>query len=442
MGALWVFPEAIAMRLLLGRELTCVLLLACATHAPRLALGQAVSLDWESPVAAPADARESAPTASPVGAARMAGPQAILVKNPSRNPEEPPYALTDQQGTIQRLVEATPRIDLAPYVGQIVRVRHDTGATLLASQLDLPPLPSTTAPPVGVELAQHEAEALPPPVVLEEVIGKPEGPISGPAIEGLKFPPSLNPGPPVHSLSPGPADACVGCGGAIRGPSGAAIVAGCGPACQCGYGRIGWDFSLDILALRAHDSAALNGGDDFEIGSRWEAGYTASQGRRVAIRYMEYDSDLRLGSLDLETFDIEFQRRFPWGQRGEWGVGGGLRWAEYDQRFGLSYSDTIGPMLGVYARAPAFRGVDGILTFRQSYQFGDAFSGGAPADRGTFGITELQFGLEHRRCTKYGDAFVRGLFETQYWDGVGNTFGTNEGSRGLIGVGLGVGLQR
>ena len=376
-------------------------------------------------------------------------PQAILIENPSGNPEEPPYALTDQQGAVQRLVESTPSIDLAPYVGQIVRVGHDTGATLLASQLDLPLLPGSAESPAGlsasVNLAQHEAETLPPPVVLEEVVGQPEGPVNGPAIEGLKFPPSLQPSSPPYPSPPGlddSCDTCVGCGGAIVGIGRRPALPGCGAACQCGYGRTGLDFSLDLLLLRTHDSSATNGGDDFEFGSRWEAGYNGTHGRRLAIRYFEYDSDLRIGSLDLEMFDLEFQRRFPIGQRGEWGVGGGLRWAEYDQRFGLAYSDTIGPMLGVYARAPAFRGVDGILTLRQSYQFGDAFSSGAPADRGTFGITELQFGLEHRRCTKYGDAFVRGLFETQYWDGVGTTFGASEGSRGLIGVGLGVGLQR
>jgi hypothetical protein len=66
------------------------------------------------------------------------GPLARLIENPDQTEGTPPYALTDQTGTIQRYVEPVPGIDLAANVGQIVVVRHDTGPTLLASQLDLP----------------------------------------------------------------------------------------------------------------------------------------------------------------------------------------------------------------------------------------------------------------------------------------------------------------
>jgi hypothetical protein len=69
------------------------------------------------------------------------GPLARLVRNPDRSEGMPPFALTDQTGTIQRYVEPVPGIDLAPHVGQVVTVRHDTGPTLLASQLELPPQP-------------------------------------------------------------------------------------------------------------------------------------------------------------------------------------------------------------------------------------------------------------------------------------------------------------
>jgi hypothetical protein len=62
---------------------------------------------------------------------------------------QPPYALADQSGTIQRFVEPVPEIDLAPYVGAVVSVRHDTGRTLLATQLELPPPP--LLPMVGAE---------------------------------------------------------------------------------------------------------------------------------------------------------------------------------------------------------------------------------------------------------------------------------------------------
>jgi hypothetical protein len=50
----------------------------------------------------------------------------------------PPFALTDRTGTIQRYVEPVPGVELDSYVDQVVVVRHDTGRTLLASQLELP----------------------------------------------------------------------------------------------------------------------------------------------------------------------------------------------------------------------------------------------------------------------------------------------------------------
>lgn len=69
------------------------------------------------------------------------GPLARLVHNPHTANGSPPFALTDQYGTIQRLVEPVPGINLEPYVGQVVVVRHDTGSTLLATQLELPSPP-------------------------------------------------------------------------------------------------------------------------------------------------------------------------------------------------------------------------------------------------------------------------------------------------------------
>jgi hypothetical protein len=68
-------------------------------------------------------------------------PLARLVENPDQTEGVPPYALTDQTGAIQRYVEPVPGIDLKAYVGQVISVRNDTGTTLLASQLNLPPQP-------------------------------------------------------------------------------------------------------------------------------------------------------------------------------------------------------------------------------------------------------------------------------------------------------------
>jgi hypothetical protein len=52
------------------------------------------------------------------------------VKNPYEADGSPPFALTDQDGTIQRFVEPVPGIDLDMYLERVVIVRHDTGRTL------------------------------------------------------------------------------------------------------------------------------------------------------------------------------------------------------------------------------------------------------------------------------------------------------------------------
>jgi hypothetical protein len=85
-------------------------------------------------------APEMAPN-SPLSPATGRGPLARLVSNPNTSSGLPPFALADQSGAIQRYVEPVPGVDLQAYVGQVVVVRHDTGRTLLASQLELPPKP-------------------------------------------------------------------------------------------------------------------------------------------------------------------------------------------------------------------------------------------------------------------------------------------------------------
>ncbi len=65
------------------------------------------------------------------------GSIALLVRTATDDVSAPPYALLDQFGQVQRYVEPSPGIDLANYLGRRVRVLHDTGETLLASQLEL-----------------------------------------------------------------------------------------------------------------------------------------------------------------------------------------------------------------------------------------------------------------------------------------------------------------
>lgn len=114
---------------------------------PRLAQGAIVGLlaavfavgEMRGAETSPPDWRDRAgrsPGVEHVSSGRM--PLARLVRNPDDSGTGPAYALADQSGTIQRYVERVPGIDLEPYVGYAVRVRHDTGRTLLATQLELP----------------------------------------------------------------------------------------------------------------------------------------------------------------------------------------------------------------------------------------------------------------------------------------------------------------
>jgi hypothetical protein len=90
---------------------------------------------------APASAVSTAAYQQPMNMPNMPrrAPMARLVENPDQTDGAPPFALTDQTGTIQRYVEPVPGIDLSSHLGQVVAVHNDTGSTLLASQLELPP---------------------------------------------------------------------------------------------------------------------------------------------------------------------------------------------------------------------------------------------------------------------------------------------------------------
>ena len=61
--------------------------------------------------------------------------QAKLVRNSNKADGTPPYALVDRYGGVLRYVEPVDRLDLKPYLGKVVGVKHDTGDILLASQL-------------------------------------------------------------------------------------------------------------------------------------------------------------------------------------------------------------------------------------------------------------------------------------------------------------------
>jgi len=91
---------------------------------------------------APADPLPSATSKlmglEPPKTARRTQWSARLARNPNLDDGNPPFALIDRYGGIQRYVEPVAEVDLERFLGQTVAVRRDTGGTLLASQLDLP----------------------------------------------------------------------------------------------------------------------------------------------------------------------------------------------------------------------------------------------------------------------------------------------------------------
>lgn len=100
----------------------------------------------------------------------------VLIRNPDQDPGAAPYALTDFDGRVRRLVEPNDGIDLESMLGRRVRVRHDTGRTLLATQLEMPEL----QPLAGFEESNFDSRVRPaqdyayvdagegmPPIVVE-----------------------------------------------------------------------------------------------------------------------------------------------------------------------------------------------------------------------------------------------------------------------------------
>jgi hypothetical protein len=115
----------------------------------------------------------------------------ILVRNPNAQRGEPEFALLDSYGRVKRYVEGSERVSLNSYVGKQVRILHDTGKTLLASQLELPLSSTRRAEPQQASAQQTAhysnsrrrmvrlaAEEIPmtekTPIVLEDVLSDAE----------------------------------------------------------------------------------------------------------------------------------------------------------------------------------------------------------------------------------------------------------------------------
>lgn len=242
-----------------------------------------------------------------------------------------------------------------------------------------------------------------------------------------------------------------GCGSGYCG-CGDGCGCGCEPSCGCGYGDCGgcrtggFVYSGEFLMLRPQRSEAYGSQSKFEDGSRFTFGYTNACDQTIRARYFEYGANELFGDngfLRMEMLDLEYAGGFCLGRNWTGEVGAGVRWASYDEEFELRYDDSVGPEIGVELRSCPWHCASVFASVRQSLQFGHPVSyDGNTFDRedlGSFGITEMQIGLEWKRCCRGNTIYCRGTFEAQDWNSVA---GFDSEDQRLIGWGFTVGVTR
>jgi len=195
--------------------------------------------------------------------------------------------------------------------------------------------------------------------------------------------------------------------------------------------------------LRPQESENGPSQNKFESGSRFTLGYTNARDQTIRARYFEYGATELVNSdihLDLEILDLEYAAGFSLGRNWAGEIGAGLRWASYDEESELRYDDTFGPEIGIELRSTPWWCTSVFIGARQSLQFGDPVSYDTRhLPLGSFGITEMQIGLEWSRNCWGNTLFCRGTLEAQEWSSVADF--DSEDQR-LIGWGITVGVTR
>lgn len=174
--------------------------------------------------------RRTVPTTKAV---RRTTLQGKLVRNSNPKDGAPPYALVDSYGGILRYVEPVDRINLKPYVGKMVGVRHDTGDILLASQLALPRMQPGTTTRANTSAVQQAAFTEPLPAGQEVLEPTPaDGTESSAPVETYTFEGGEQTGDPVYLGETGPVyeDTGIGYGNCPECATGTCALHG-------GYGR-------------------------------------------------------------------------------------------------------------------------------------------------------------------------------------------------------------
>ncbi|MFO0791076.1 MAG: hypothetical protein U0805_16575 [Pirellulales bacterium] len=402
-------------------------------------------------------------------------PLARLIENPDQTEGAPPYALTDQTGTVQRYVEPVPGVNLAAHVGQIVAVRSDTGPTLLATQLDLPretlyPMigqmggdPDTMMPAraslprrpmrrYGVEQTQYVDDDDSTVQLLPEDV-----PMSGgtPQLEMLghrgQFGAYPGPGMPEGLYGPGcDPQFCdpTQCGPGMMPPYGG------GPmpfpqcdGCQDGYGNSSCEMQntnsqqmcfyadVDFMFMRTRVSEDVVGklSETYEFSPRFVLGVQNVGPASGRIRYWHYGRNTNVlgdGSVrfEFDVLDLEAVH-YIGGKRSEVALAAGIRLANLELRDTAdlkSYSDMIGLTM-------AADGLTKCHTFSSGGYIGWAYGGRLSLLGGDWGgdedslfidrgvhddnllVTELYAGVEAGRRFGNFDFNARAVFEIQNW---------------------------
>jgi hypothetical protein len=405
------------------------------------------------------------------------GVLARLVKNPQLSGGLPPFALTDQAGTIQRYVEPVEGTDLDPYLGQVVVVRHDTGRTLLASQLELPqqlllPLvderalaqgPADRDPIQPVQFADGNdatVELLPENAVTPQSadadktreLKDPSDSISlqGDAIESRDE--STGPTmPPMTVL--GDASSLHGTIGNEELPSEWDFVEPCPqcdgyhvtPECNLEFGghlgpwgqeksprsRLFMDVEFNFFRTHIVDNPLGKLSEKYEFSPRVSLGFRDTGNLDGRARYWSYDHDTRTLSgstinVQFDVLDLEGIHLFL-GRRSELQLASGLRLASIDLSEGgtTAGADLLGITVAADGRTCLCEFQDGLFTWvyggRLSVLGGDwggeagnPFVTGRTQDDNVI-VHELHAGIDYAICHGDFDLHTRLGFEMQNW---------------------------
>jgi hypothetical protein len=429
------------------------------------------------------------------------GPLARLVSNPDRGGGLPPFALTDQNGIVQRYVEPVAGIDLRPYVGQVVVVRHDTGQTLLASQLELPPRPLYPMVASPLDTPSRETDPLIQQAqfadnddatveLLDEGEPRPEsGQVleSGPLPPGAVFTDGGYPAFPGGGMPGHPGFGAPGCDPIMCDPNGGPWMPsddGMAPCPHCGGyhqgpgGRtaIGFDpargvfpeqsthffadVEINFLRLHLTEEAVGKLSEKYEFSPRFVAGFTGIGPLDARARYWLYGRQTRTRDgddairLDFDVLDLEGTHRFG-GPRSEVVLAAGLRLASIELIDKEDDSQAGADLLGLTMAADGRTRLASLEGGRLAWVYGGRLSilGGdwGHDDDGILPerlrddnvvVHELYAGLELARCYRKLDLHARLAFEMQNWHSdvlAESDFDTD--SIGILGPGLRLGAE-